>query len=498
MSSPVSSPICAPKGKQRSITTLAGNGTTVFNGDRGPGPATGISKPCGIAVDRDGNLFFSEYDRHIVRRIDAVTGTVTVVAGNGKYGFTNDGGCSTMAKLYNPMGLATDGLGHLFIADASNYRVRRVDASGTITTYAGNGTTTAVNGAATQSGLYTPSDVAADTAGNVYIAEYNGHRVRKVSLDGNITTVAGTGSAGYDASQVYAVNSPLYHPTGIAVDADNNLYITEYYHRVRKVTPDGKITTLIGDGSYSGGFAGDGGPAARAKVNIPQGVAADKFGRLYIADSGNHRLRMVDMNLQEPKITTEAGNGTNTFEGDGTPANSATLNSPWGVVADIDGNVYICDQNNQRVRMVSAPVSSDNANISVIPGGAVTLTKGGSRAYPGVEIHNNGLGAVPPQDVIVSLPALKGLRFEAEGANGAYELTVYGAGGTQPPVRGTLQASGTQLYFPNVNLLLPSVGSYSAIWLPITATDQAPLGATALTFQVGGRTSASSQITVVD
>jgi sugar lactone lactonase YvrE len=226
-----------------------------------------------------------------------------------------------------------------------------VSTSGTITTFAGNGTQgfSGDGGPATSAGLSYPGGVAVDAAGNLYIADTSNHRVRKVSTSGTITTVAGNGTFGFSGDDGPATNATLSYPTEVAVDAVGNLYIADTGNlRVRKVSASGTITTVAGNGIY--GFSGDGGPATNASLVIPRGVAVDAVGNLYIADYGNSRVRKVS---SWGTITTVAGNGSPGFSGDGGPATSAALGYPRGVAVDAAGNLYIADTDNNRVRKVS-------------------------------------------------------------------------------------------------------------------------------------------------
>ncbi|MGW3208645.1 NHL domain-containing protein [Streptomyces sp. NPDC001135] len=278
-------------------------------------------------------------------------GTIITAAGNGEAGFVADGGPAVGTKLYNPYGVAVDGAGNLYIADVSNHRVRKVTPNGTITTVAGNGQAGFVSdgGPAVATKLGSPYGVAVDGAGNLYIAEYSNHRVRKVTPNGTITTVAGNGQAGFVSDGGPAVATKLHYPIGVAVDREGNLYIADYYnHRVRKVTPNGIITTVAGNGQA--GFVSDGGPAVATKLHYPWGVAVDQDGNLYIGDRYNHRVRKV---TPHGVITTVAGNGIAGYVADGGPAVATSLHYPSHVAVDGAGNLYIGDGHNHRVRKVT-------------------------------------------------------------------------------------------------------------------------------------------------
>ncbi len=290
-----------------------------------------------------------------------VPGAVSIAAGQvGEWTLVNDGGPATQADLYLPSGVVVDGAGNLFIADSHHNRVREVFAAGanagTITTVAGDGSA-GYDGTATvakATSLNQPGGVAIDGAGNLYIADTNNNVIRKVNLaTGAISTVAGTGAPGYTGDGALATSASLNSPEGVAVDAAGDLYIADTNNdAVREVVAaTGKIATIAGDGTGAPGFAGDGGLAIGAKLNAPYGVALDAAGNLYIADSGNNRVRAVNTS---GNINTFAGNGTPAYLGDGGAATSAELYSPLGVACDPAGNVYIADARNYVVRKVNA------------------------------------------------------------------------------------------------------------------------------------------------
>src|SRR5260370_5387724 len=291
----------------------------------------------GTAAERTGNVFLSLGDYDLVLRMDAVTGNLIRVAGNGTRGFSGDNGPATGAQLSGPGGLAIDAAGNLYLGDANNLRVREV-ANGAIGTVAGSG----VQGcdgdgsAAISASSIVLAGVAVDRAGNVYVADFFSQVVRKMS-GGTITTVAGTGTYGYNGDNVPATSAQLAGPSGIAVDAAGNLYIADAYNnRIRKVS-GGIITTVAGNGTA--GFTGDKGPAANATLRQPAGVAFDAAGNLFIADYGNNRIRMVANGV----ITTTAGNGTQTFSVDGASAINAGLAAPQRLAFDGADNLYLVD-----------------------------------------------------------------------------------------------------------------------------------------------------------
>ncbi len=333
------------------IATVAGDGTPGFVGDGGWATAAWLLSPSGVAVDRAGNLYIADSSNQRIRKVDAA-GVIATVAGDGTAGFGGDGGPAASARLRFPRGVAVDGAGNLYIADSSNNRVRKVNAAGILTTAAGDGTAGfgGDGGPAASARLFAPEDVAIDGAGNLYIADRNNHRIRKIDAAGFIATAAGDGTAGFGGDGGPAASARLLYPQSMAVDGAGNLYIADTdNHRVRKVDAAGFIATVAGDGTA--GFGGDGGPAAAAQLRFPRGVAVDGAGSLYIADSSNHRIRKVDA---AGVIATVAGDRTWGFSGDGGPAAAAQLRSPRGVAVDGAGNLYIADTGNQRIRKVDA------------------------------------------------------------------------------------------------------------------------------------------------
>ena len=341
------------------ITTIAG---FVDPGDGGPAPDARLAAPTGVAVDGAGNLYIADQVNHRIRKVDS-TGTITTIAGSGETGFRGDGGPAVEAQLDYPFGMAVDGAGNLYIADTGNHRIRKVDSSGTITTIAGSGETGFDGGSfggdggpASEGRLAFPTGVATDGAGNLYIADQVNHRIRKVDSSGTITTIAGSGELGFGGDGGPAPDARLAFPTDVAVDGAGNLYIADpRNHRIRKVDSSGTITTIAGSGEL--GFGGDGGPATDARLAFPTDVAVDGAGNLYIADSRNHRIRKVD---SSGTITTIAGSGEPGFSGDGGPATDARLARPTGVAVDDAGNVYIADTDNHRIRILT-PAGGERA-----------------------------------------------------------------------------------------------------------------------------------------
>ncbi|WP_445401123.1 RICIN domain-containing protein [Streptomyces sp. LE64] len=333
------------------ISTVAGTGTAGFAGDGEPAAAAQLNRPYGVVVDGSGTLYLSDHSNHRVRRI-TTDGRISTVAGTGAAGYRGDHGPAVAAQLNGPRELAVDASGAVYIADSSNHRVRRVAPDGTISTVAGTGTAGfgGDGGPATAARLNLPLGVAVDGAGVLYIAEYHNHRVRRVGADGTISTVAGTGVAGFRGDGGPAGAAQLRNPYAVVVDAEGVLHIADAgNHRVRRVEVDGTIGTVAGTGAA--GFGGDGGPAASAQLNLPLGVVVDGAGALYIADHRNHRVRRVGV---DGTIGTVAGTGAAGFGGDGGPAASAQLNLPLGLAVDCVDTLHVADHLNHRVRKVAS------------------------------------------------------------------------------------------------------------------------------------------------
>jgi sugar lactone lactonase YvrE len=338
------------------ITTIAGNGSGGFSGDGGPAREAELSLAQDTAVDAAGNLYISDLGNYRVRKVD-INGIITTIAGNGTLGYSGDGGPATSAEL-GPAGIALDAAGNLYLTSESNSRIRKVDINGIITTVAGNGTRgfSGDGGPATSAELSGPYGVALDSVGNLYFSDIFNYRIRKVDLNGIITTVAGNGTNGFSGDGGPATSARLTLPIGVELDAAGNLYFADRDNqRIRKVDIHGIITTIAGNGRE--GYSGDGGPATSAELGLPYGIALDAAGNLYIGDQGNQRIRKVDIH---GIITTVAGNGIGGFSGDGGPATSAMFVFPLGVTVDAAGNLYIGDQYNNRIRKVDVSKSAVN------------------------------------------------------------------------------------------------------------------------------------------
>ena len=441
---------------QYSIETVAGSS---LNGDGGPATAAQIGAIQGIALDGAGNLYLSDTDHNSVRKVDS-KGIITTVAGTGTAGFGGDGAAATSALLNLPYGLAADSSGALYVADLGNNRVRRIGPDGVISTVAGTGTAGSAGdgGPATDAQLMAPRNLVVDASGNLYISEFEGHRVRKVS-NGQIVTVAGTGVAGFRGDGGTAVAAQLDFPAGLALDQTGDLYIADSENqRIRKVLPNGIISTalggspsialytplgvavdasgdiLVGDASYTvraytpagkwsivagtgaPGYAGDGGPAVGALLTSVRDLAAAAGGRLYIADGV--RVRCVD---DSGTIWTAAGDGYLHAIGDGASALAANLSGPSAVALDFAGNLYIADPGTQRVRKVD----SNNVIQTLAGTGAAG---GGGELVPGiVSALNTPMGVAVDPSGIVYIADTYNHRIRAVSADGRIS-TVAGTG----------------------------------------------------------------------
>ena len=315
----------------------------------GKATETEISLVDGIAIDKKGNVYIAMREHNIISRIDT-KGMMTRYAGSGESGFSGDGGPAIKANFKTPAGLAFDPEGNLYIADRENHRIRKIDASGNISTFAGIGEAgfSGDDGPAVKARLNLPSGVAIDKKGNLYISDRSNDRIRVVDKKGVIRTYAGSGVAGFQGDAGPALKAQLDKPFGIALDEAENLYIADRNNnRVRKVSPEGIITTVAGDGGFF--FMGDNGPAYQASVAAPTGVAVDKKGNLYIADRNNNRIRLVD---KLGMIRTVAGTGQQDYNGDSETARATNLYLPFGLTSDSNDNLLVIDRSHYRIRRI--------------------------------------------------------------------------------------------------------------------------------------------------
>lgn len=336
--------------KAQTIFTLAGNGTGGYSGDGGSANLAMINAPDGIATDGSGNVYFSDGGNHRIRKV-STSGIITTIAGTGIAGFSGDGGLATFAQINSPKALTVDVFGNIYFADNSNFRIRKISTSGIITTVAGNGVGaySGDGGNAVLAGLYNPVSVAVDFSGNIFIGESSPTKMtlRKVDNLNLINTISG-GNVGYAGDGGPALLAQFNGVNGLATDAGGNIYITDTgNNRVRLITTTSTITTIIGNGLS--GFSGDGGPGTSAKLNLPYGVDVDGAGNLFFGDLANYRIRMIDI---FGTISTIAGTGISGFSGDGGPSTLAKISVVRDVAVDLSGNIYFSDQINNRIRVI--------------------------------------------------------------------------------------------------------------------------------------------------
>lgn len=322
--------------------------------------------PNGLALDRDGILFISDVGTHRVLKLEK-NGKLSAIAGTGEAGFSGDGGPAAAARLAAPTDLAFDADGNLLIADAFNHRIRRIDRSGVITTLAGDGKTnySGKSGPALSVSLNNPQGIALAADGTLYVADTYNHVVRRLDREGNLSLFAGT-EAGLAGDGEPATKAQLNLPQAVAVGPDGSVYVSDSANsRIRRVRPDGVIVTVAGSGPGSGeggaGFGGDGGAAEKAKLFSPTDLKFNDLGQLYVSDSGNSRVRLI----AHGAIMTVAGSGTAGFGSDGGKALAAALNTPQKIAVSPDGTIYVADRVNRRVRRID-------------PSGIITTVAGGT------------------------------------------------------------------------------------------------------------------------
>ena len=339
----------------QTISTVAGNGIKGYSGNGDSAIHAKLSNAAGVALDPIGNLYIVESENNVVRKVDS-NGIITVYAGNAIFGSGGDGGLATSAELKSPFNIRFDAAGNLFIADYQNCRIRKVDKNGIITTVAGNGTYgfNGDSGLAIKAQLGGPTGVAIDSAGNLYISDANNHRIRKVDTNGIISTITGNGTTGYSGDGGLATSAVINFPKGLVVDNAGNLFFADANSSVvRKIDASGFISTVAGTGKF--GFSGDGGLAINAQLVQPTDVVIDFYGNLYIADQPSERVRKV---TKDGIITTIAGSGDayrvdDGYKGDGGLATSAGLYLPSGVAVNPLGTaLYIADEGHNVIRKV--------------------------------------------------------------------------------------------------------------------------------------------------
>jgi sugar lactone lactonase YvrE len=336
------------------ITTIAGFGNSLADG------ALAINAPIGfkvgLALDSAGNLYIADAEQERVRVITGAT--IRTVAGRGTFGFTGDGGPAAAAELDEPVAVAVDAGGNLYIADSYNLRIRKV-SGGTISTIAGRSHYGGDNGPATEALMHLPTQTVTDTNGNIFVSDTDNHRIRKITPAGTISTIAGTGRCAYSGDVGPAVSANICFPSQILLDPAGNLVFGDSGNRVvRRITPTGVITTIAGSGVF--GDAGDAGPAAAAQFKSVSGIALDGQGNLYVSDGTSNKIRKISNGT----VSTLAGNGSAGIDGDGGFATSARLNSPGLLAVDATGSLFVSDRGNRRIRKVAGGLMSTVVGIS--------------------------------------------------------------------------------------------------------------------------------------
>jgi len=402
------------------LTSFAGNGVPSFSAD-GPATATQLNGPSGVAVAPSGAIYITDTQNQLVRVI-APGGALTSIAGSGVPGFNGEIVLPNSARINRPIGVAVDAQGNWYVADTANNRVRKVQPGGNLFTVAGNGNAAYFGDGlqGTRASVNQPEGIAVDAQGNLYIADTRDNAVRKVTPDGLITTLAGTGAAGYGGDNGPARQALLRLPSGVAVDSQGVVYVADTgNNQIRRIDPSGLITTVDTSGT----------------LNEPRGVAVDRAGNVYIADTGNHVVRRVSPGAL---ITTIAGTGECCYSGDGGLAIEARLNQPWGISVDGNGNVYVADPGNNAVRMLS-PVSASIA-LSSVTNAASNLP---GAVAPGelVVIYGSGLGGVQSvlfngvsAPVLYATPSQVGAVAPYAVSGNSVQVAVQSAGAASAPV----------------------------------------------------------------
>lgn len=373
------------------ISTSAGNGTAAVSGDGGAATAAGIPGPVGIAVAADGRVVVPEPGQNRVRVISP-GGIITTLIGTGVAGFSGDGGPAAVAQLSQPTDAAFDSAGNIYIADRDNDRIRKVTPAGIISTIAGSGVRgfAGDNGPATGAQLNNPVGVAADSGGNIYIADAVNVRIRRVDTAGIITTVAGNGTVGVGGNGGLAIAANFVRPDDVRVDNFGDVVVADSGgHNVRRFTPGGNIGTIAGTGVA--GNSGDGGPATLAQIVTPVEVAIDPFNNLYIADSNANRVRRVNT---AGIISTIAGTGDKGFAGDGGPAGSAQLSSPSGASLNSAGDLFIADSGNNRLRVIKNPQPFSPPGVPTTGRLQVPAGSAACKPIPAAPVATKGSGKV--------------------------------------------------------------------------------------------------------
>ena len=470
--------------QQYAISTYAGNGTAGFSGDGGAPTSAQFSGPLGMTFDSSGNLYIVDSVNQRIRKISG--GVISTVAGNGTGGYTGDGKAATSAELLSPSAVAVDSSGNLYIADTFNHVIREVATNGNISTIAGNNTGgyAGDGGAATSAELEFPSGIAVDSSGNIYIADSGNNVIREIT-SGTINTIVGGA-----ATPVH-----LHDPESVLVDSSGNLYISDQSgFRILKFS-GGVVTIIAGNGNI--GSSGDNGLAINAELDQPSGIALDAQGYLYICDTDNSKIRKIS---PSGIITTIAGLGSPGFYGDGGPASGALLYFPRGIVVDKSGNVYISDTGNDRVRELQPQTPSIAAG-GVVNAASFTaqISPGALASIFGTNFTGTGVDAIAPLPLPASLggvsvqvngvaaPALYAssgqINFQIpwETPTGSVTVAVGINGLTSTTVNVTIEAAAPGLFVQGTHAIVQNLPDFSLN----SSTNPAKVGSTITAYLTG-------------
>ncbi|MDD2699058.1 MAG: BspA family leucine-rich repeat surface protein, partial [Arcobacteraceae bacterium] len=364
------------------VTTLAGSGISGFAD--GSSTTAQFQNLTGVAVDSSGNMYVADQANHRIRKIDT-NGNVTTLAGSGISGFAD--GSSITAQFQNPLGVAVDSSGNVFAIDSNNHRIRKIDTNGNVTTLAGNGISGFADGSSTTAQFKHPNGIAVDNSGNVFVADELDHKIRKITPNGDVTTLAGSGISGFaDGSSTTA---QFNHPRGVAVDSSGNVFVADMNNqKIRKIDQNGNVTTLAGNGIS--GFAD--GSSTIAKFTNPAGVAVDSTGNVFVADITNQKIRKIGTNGD---VTTVAGTTLGFADGSST---IAKFTNPAGVAVDSTGNVFVADFGNQRIRRITQAIPAKLTGTPPSPGVYdvnLTLSDGTNEVEHNFQITVNSVNHAP-------------------------------------------------------------------------------------------------------
>jgi hypothetical protein len=357
------------------ITTIIGCCDSIgYDGDHGPAISAKLYWPTGITIDKTGNIFIADNGNNVIRKVDT-TGIISTIAGNGLAGYSGDGGFAIGCQLSSPTGIAIDDSGNIYIADYGNNVIRKINSFGIITTIAGNGVSGLGDGGSAMLATFNgPYGITLDKNNCIYITDLFDYRVRKINTSGIISTIAGNGIQGYTGDGGPAINAEISTPNFLCVDTANNIFVPDWKnHVVRKIDKSGIITTIAGKGAA--GNSGDGSLATDAELFVPNGVAIDKTGNIYICDDFNQNIRKINTS---GIISTIAGSPPFGFSGDGGLAINAKFHNPNHIIMDNDGNLLIDDGYNNRIRKITLNTGVNNAekqetDITIHPNPASTL-----------------------------------------------------------------------------------------------------------------------------